>query len=167
MKKRKNKMVKKLEIGYCPLSMRLGAGLGAGQAWAQAGVQGAGRRRVWLACGRARRACWRWAWAQARVRQASGSGAGARRRQRRAGVGARRRWGGQALGRSGERHGMGAQSASGRAAGRAGARAWAAATSEERGGARQAQAGARGAAGWAACARLVCAAGPGWVFWCT
>ena len=25
----------------------------------------------------------------------------------------------------------------------------------------------RGAAGWAACARLVCAAGPGWVFCCT
>ena len=36
-----------------------------------------------------------------------------------------------------------------------------------RGGARQAQAGARWAAGWAACARLVCAAEPGWVFWCT
>ena len=35
------------------------------------------------------------------------------------------------------------------------------------GGARHAQAGARGAAGWAACARLVCSAGPGWVFWCT
>ena len=34
-------------------------------------------------------------------------------------------------------------------------------------GARQAQAGARGAAGWAACAHLVCAAGPGWVFCCT
>ena len=34
-------------------------------------------------------------------------------------------------------------------------------------GARQAQAGAREAAGWAACARLVCAAGPGWVFCCT
>ena len=36
-----------------------------------------------------------------------------------------------------------------------------------RGGERQAQAGARWAAGWAACARLVCAAGPSWVFWCT
>ena len=121
-------------------------------------------------------------WAQARVAGvrtgaqgllALGVGAGARaagERQRRWGTQAaeaRRRWGAQALGRAGERHGMGAQSASGRAAGRAGARAWAAATSGERGGARQAQAGARGAAGWAACARLVCAAGPGWVFWCT
>ena len=47
-------MVQKLEMGYCPLSMRLGAG----QAWAQAGVQVAGRRRAWLACGQARRACW-------------------------------------------------------------------------------------------------------------
>ena len=32
-------MVQKLEMGYCPLSMRLGAGL----AWPRAGVQGAGR----------------------------------------------------------------------------------------------------------------------------
>ena len=29
------------------------------------------------------------------------------------------------------------------------------------------EAGARGAAGWEACVRLVCAAGPGWVFCCT
>ena len=40
-------------------------------------------------------------------------------------------------------------------------------TAWTRGGAWQAQAGARGAAGWAACARLVCSVGPGWVFWCT
>ena len=50
----------------------------------------------------------------------------------------------------------------------AGARAGAGALGERRGvGARQAHAGARGAAGWAACARLVCSAGPSWVFWCT
>ena len=48
-KKMGKKMVQKLEMGYWPLSMRLGAGLGAGQASAQVGVQGAGR------------------WAQARV----------------------------------------------------------------------------------------------------
>ena len=30
-------MVQKLEMGYCPLSMRLGAGLGAGQALGHAG----------------------------------------------------------------------------------------------------------------------------------
>ena len=53
-------------------------------------------------------------------------------------------------------------------AGRAGAgRAGTAQVAWTRRGARQAQAGARGATGWAACARLVCAAGPGWVFCCT
>ena len=66
-----------------------------------------------------------------------------------------RRWGAQASGTAWARGAL------------AGARAWAAATRGERGGSRQAQAGALGAAGWAAFARLVCAAGPGWVFWCT
>ena len=72
--------------------MRLGAGLGAGQAR----VQGA---RGWSADGRAGRA---------------GVGHGRRRaHDRRAAV---------ALGRAGERHGMGARSAGGLSAGRAGAR---------------------------------------------
>ena len=53
------------------------------------GVLGAGRRRAWLAHGRARRACWRRAWAQARARQAAE---------------ARRRWGGR---RAGARQGEG------------------------------------------------------------
>ena len=45
--------------------------------------------------------------------------------------------------------------------------AGAGALGERRGvGERQAYAGARWAAGWAACARLVCSAGPSWVFWC-
>ena len=110
-------------------------------------------------------------WAQARVAGvrtgaqgvlALGVGAGARVAGER-----QQRWGAQALGRAGERHGMGARSAGRCAAGRTGARAWAATTREERGGARQEQVGASGAAGWATCARLVCAAGPGWVFWCT
>ena len=126
------------KIGYCPLSMRLGAG-------AQASMQGAG-----LGAGRWARGH---AWARAlqavgragarrsgRVRACAGvsgrarTGAGARtvcmrrrargRRQRRAGAGAagtgaRRR----ATGRAGARQGEGARGwASGRAAGRAGAR---------------------------------------------
>ena len=57
--------------------------------------------------------------------------------------------------------------APGRARARTAGRSRRADTAWTRRGARQAQAGARGAAGWAACARLVCAAGPGWVFCCT
>ena len=64
------------------------------QAWAQAGVQGAGCRRAWLACGRARRACWRWEWAQALARQAAE---------------ARRRWGGRRWGAQGKRACVGAR----------------------------------------------------------
>ena len=56
-------MVQKLEMGYCPLSMRLGAGLGR-----------RGRRR---AC----RACWRWAQASGTA-WANGALAGARARGR-------------------------------------------------------------------------------------
>ena len=54
-----------------------------------------------------------------------------------------------------------------------GERVWAAATLGGRGGARgrAGRAGEHGRQGQgragAACARLVCAAGPGWVFWCT
>ena len=65
--------------------MRLGAGLGVGQAWAQAGVQGAGRRHAWLACGRAHRACWRWAWVQALGRAGERHDMGARSAGGRAG----------------------------------------------------------------------------------
>ena len=42
-------MVQKLEMGYCPLSMRLGAGLGAGQAWVQAGCAAGALARRWAA----------------------------------------------------------------------------------------------------------------------
>ena len=112
-------------------------------------MQGAGRwaQAAWLACGygRAGRA---------------GSGRGRRRSRGRGAAAALGHAGGrgaQALGRAGERHGMGAR----RAGGRSGVGG-----SDARG-AQQAQAGARGAADWAACVRLVCAAGPGWVFWCT
>ena len=125
-------------MGYCLLSMRLGAGLGAGQA----GVQGAGR------------------WAQARVAGvrtgaqgvlALGVGAGARTAGER-----QRRWGTQALGRAGERHGMGARSAGGLAGARLGerARGWAHGASGWAHGARGARpAGSTGAqpvrTGWA------------------
>ena len=33
-KNKEKKMVQKLEMGYCPLSMRLGAGLGVAAGWA-------------------------------------------------------------------------------------------------------------------------------------
>ena len=76
--------------------------------------------------------------------------------------GARGRW--ACVGRAGvgrrraARHGRGERwRALGKASWRAGV------GGSDRRGARQAQVGAR----WAACARLVCAAGPGWVFWCT
>ena len=115
-------MVQKLEMGYCPLSMRLGAG----QAWAQAGVQGVGH------------------WAQARVAGvrmgvqgvlALGVGEGARaagERQRRWGTQAakaRRCWGAQASGTAWARGAL------------AGARGWAAATRRARGRRRQGRAG--------------------------
>ena len=89
-----------------------------GQAWAQAGVQGAGR------------------WAQARVAGVR-TGAGVRGRARaRAG---RACAGRQAGGRAGARRARGRQCAAGRCR----------------------------RAAWAAWARPGCAAGPGWVFWCT
>ena len=114
-------------------------------------------------------ACWRWT-----LRHGAG-GMGARARGAQA-------LGRQALGRAGRgRHGREerrrARARSGMAWRAGGAGSWAGArtagrsrradTAWTRRGARQAQAGARGAAGWAACARLVCAAGPGWVFCCT
>ena len=50
-KKGKKKMVQKLEMGYCPLSMRLGAGLGVAAGWARArlGVQAGAGARAWRA----------------------------------------------------------------------------------------------------------------------
>ena len=136
-KKRKKKLVQNLD-GYCPLSMRLGAGLGAGLAWAQAGVQGAGR------------------WAQARVAGVR-TGAGVRGPTQ-TGAGVRKacmRW--QARGRTSERSARGVGSRQ-RAAGRAGRAAG------RHAGARQAR-GARlaGRPGHSLCAQAG-PAGPGWGF---
>ena len=106
-------MVQKLEMGYCPLSMRLGAGA---QAWAAVGAGGRAGRWALGSGGRAGR------WAQARVAGARtgaqgvlalGVGAGSRAAGGRGAQAAEacRRWGAQARGR-----------ASGHAAGRAGTR---------------------------------------------
>ena len=105
---------------------------------------GAGSAGGRTGCRRARRAlgalaCW---------------ASGCRRAGRRAAGGARGRLGEPQQARGERQQARGAHS-------RRADMAW------TRGGARKAQAGARVAAGWAACARLVCAAGPSWVFWCT
>ena len=109
-------------------------------------------------------------WAQARVAGvqtgalALGVGAGALaagERQRRwatQAAEARRRWGAQASGTAWERGALVRARQGDRAHGRG---------RQRRAGPAAGEAGACGAAGWAACARLVCAAGPGWVFWCT
>ena len=56
-KKKEKKKRCRTWMGYCPLSMRLGAGLGAGQAWAQAGRAAGALARRWAAGVRGW-ACW-------------------------------------------------------------------------------------------------------------
>ena len=136
-------MLQKLEMGYCPLSMRLGAGLGTGRA---GGV-----------CGTAQAA-----WARGRrVSGRTGAGRWALGASRHTGVG---RWGAGRAGRAGTRAlGAGALGAQGERA--RGARA-AGGHALKAGGTGERQAGTRGAAGswgtacWAAWARPRRAAGP-------
>ena len=184
--KKKEKKKFSTEPGWATaqVSLRLGAEADAGRAWAQAGVQGAGRRRAWLACGRARKACWRWAWQQdgrwaGRVgrwarragTQAIGVAAGAGAREHGAGVRGRARGArmgaglltgaGRAASEERSRQGTDAR---GRAAG-AGARGRRARGRQARG-ARGARRGRGGSAAWAClCAqagRAGWSAGPSW-----
>ena len=143
-KKKRKKNVSEIGNGLLPIEHE--AGRWAGR-WASVGA--GWRAGLWVlgAGARGRRADWR--------AGRDGAGLGAQARARAAGE-RQRRWGTQAA--EARRH-WGAQ---------ASGTAWAPSVGDSD--ARGCAAGsgrARGAAGWAACARLVCAAGPGWVFRCT
>ena len=129
-------MVQKLEMGYCPLSMRLGARLGVAAGWARArlGVQAGAGARAWRAGRDSRLGCERTRRRQARrgARSAGGRRAGARGAQAAGAQGRaeRRRqrarqaqaWARGALGVSERARGWASWHAAGRAGVRLGAR---------------------------------------------